>query len=140
MRPRISWMSTALILLAVVSGARAEDEAMAPARTSARAWLALLDEARYEDAWKEAGELLQAAVSREEWSRKWAVTRLPLGSIDSRAVRSSEFATTMPRAPEGEYAVLKFDTAFENGQTALETVILRKESDGMWRVSGYFIR
>jgi hypothetical protein len=46
----------------------------------------------------------------------------------------------MRGAPDGEYVVLKFDTAFETKQTAVETVILMKESDGLWRVGGFNIR
>ena len=69
-----------------------------------------------------------------------SVTRGPLGKAGSRGVRSSEYSTTMPGAPDGEYVVVRFDTTFESGQTALETVVLKKETDGLFRVQGYFIR
>jgi hypothetical protein len=46
----------------------------------------------------------------------------------------------MPGAPDGEYVVVQFDTTFENKQTALESVVMMKQSDGSWRVAGYRIK
>lgn len=138
------WISTVVgvvsLLLVLPATGLSQDEAIAQARTSLKAWLQLLDRAAYDESWEKGGELLKAAVGQEEWSRKWAVTLGPMGPVKSRAVRSAEFETVLPGAPEGEYVVVKFDTTFESEQTALETVTLRKETDGLWRVSGYFIR
>jgi Protein of unknown function (DUF4019) len=36
--------------------------------------------------------------------------------------------------------VIQFDTAFENKASAVETVTPMLDTDGVWRVSGYFIR
>ena len=141
MAPRISSLVAILVLaLGSPDAGRAQEEAKAQARASAKDWLVLFDDNQYEETWKQAGELLKAAVSREEWSKKMSVTLGPLGKAESRAVRSAEYSTTLPGAPDGEWVVVKFDTTFEKKQTALETVVMRKESDGTWRVSGYFIR
>jgi len=134
-----AWAVMAL-LLPGPGVARAQEEATSAARSSAKEWLGLLDDREYDEAWREAGTLLQAAVTQEEWSAKMSVTLGPLGKADARAVRSSEYSTTMPGAPDGEWVVVKFDTTFEKKQRALETVVMRKEPDGAWRVSGYFIR
>jgi len=135
---------TVVCALALLAGApdrgRADDEAVAQARTSAKEWLVMLDAQDYDGTWDVAGELLKAAVSQEEWSAKLSVTLGPLGPVGSRAVRSTDYSTTMPGAPDGEYVVVTFDTSLANKQTAVETVVLRKESDGAWRVSGYFIK
>jgi hypothetical protein len=116
-----------------------QEEAIDAARTSAREWLALLDDHQYEETWHQAGELLKAAVSQDEWAKRWSVTLGPLGKAESRRVRSSDYSTTLPGAPDGEYVVVKFDTTFASKQTALEQVTLRKE-DGAWKISGYWIR
>jgi hypothetical protein len=138
---RITGIVGALALLPVLAGpARAQDEAIEEAKTSARAWLILLDKQDFDQSWKTAGELLRAAVAQKEWTAKLSVTMGPLGPVASRGVKSAEYAITMPGAPDGEYVVLKFDTAFEKKQAAVETMVLRKEPDGLWRVSGYFIR
>jgi hypothetical protein len=128
------------LLLTVAGGAAAQDEARAAARDAARAWLALLDDQEYDTTWEEAGSLLKAAVDQEKWSTKLAVTLGPMGKVKSRAVRSTEYSTTMPGAPDGEYVTVIFDTTFENKQVAVETVPMMKERDGTWRVSGYWIR
>ena len=135
---------TLVCALALFAGApspgSADDEAVGQARTSAKKWLALLDAQDYDGTWAAAGELLKAAVPQEEWSRKMSVTLGPLGKVKSRAVRSSEHSRTMPGAPDGEYVVIQFDTSFESKQTALENVVMRKQSDESWKVAGYRIR
>jgi hypothetical protein len=118
----------------------AEAEAIAAAKAAAKEWLALLDAWDFTGTWEQAGELLKAAVEQRRWERQMSVTLGPLGRAQSRAVRSSEYSTTMPGAPDGEYVEIKYDTSFENKQTAMETVVMRKETDGAWRVSGYFIK
>ena len=133
-------MGVTVLLLAVASGATAQGEAEAAARDAAKAWLALLDNQEYDRTWKEAGSLLKAAVDQEKWSTKLAVTLGPMGKVKSRAVRSTEYSTTMPGAPDGDYVTVIFDTTFENKQVAVETVPMIKEDDGAWRVSGYWIR
>ena len=137
---RISSIVAAMMLLVGAAGAAGpQDEAIEEAKTSARAWLALHDGQEFDESWDAAGELLQAAVTQKEWTAKWSVTMAPLGKVVSRGVKSAEYATTMPGAPDGEYVILQFDTAFETRQTAVETLYVRKEPDGLWRVSGYFI-
>ena len=137
--------TTALIgVLALLLGGAAvslaQDEAEAEARSSAEAWLALLDTQKYAETWRQAGGMLKGAVTQDEWAKKLSVTLGPLGKVESRAVRSTEYSTTMPGAPDGEYVVVQFDTTFESKQTALENVVMRKQSDESWKVAGYRIR
>jgi len=135
---------TLVCALALLAGGpnrgRADDEAVAQARASAKEWLVMLDAQDYDGAWSAAGELFKVAVTRDEWARRMSVTLGPLGKVESRAVRSSEYSTTMRGAPDGEYVVIQFDTSFESKQTALENVVMRKQSDESWRVAGYRIR
>lgn len=141
MVPRITTLiGVVALLLGSATAAQTQEEEKVEARTAAREWLALLDAQEYDETWKAAGALLKAAVSQEEWSAKLSVTLGPLGKVESRAVRSTEYSTTMPGAPDGEYVVVQFDTTFENKQTALENVVMRKQPDGIWRVAGYRIR
>ena len=128
-----------VLLLGTTAPAGAQEEAIVQARTAARAWLALLDGYEFDESWRAAGEMLKGAVTQEEFSTTMSTTLGPLGAVASRGAKSSEYSTTLPGTPDGEYVILKFDTAFENKQTAVETVVLKKEPDGLWRVSGYFI-
>ncbi len=141
MARRISSVVGAVALLLGLAGsARADAESIEQATTAAQAWLGLLDGQEFDESWKMAGKLLKGAVAQEEWTAKLSVTLGPLGRKTSRGVKSSEYSTTMPGAPDGEYVLIQFDTSFENKQSAVETVVMMKESDGLWRVSGYFIR
>jgi len=54
-------------------------------------------------------------------------------------VKSSEYRTTLPGAPDGEYVVIQFDSSFEHKESALETVTPVLE-EGKWKVSGYYIK
>lgn len=141
MRIRIPGAVAGLVLLlgtTAPAGAQ-EQGAIEPARTAARSWLALLDGYEFGESWRAAGEMLKGAVTQEEFSTTMSATLGPLGAVTSRGVKSSEYSTTLPGTPEGEYVILKFDTVFENKFTAVETVVLKKEPDGLWRVSGYRI-
>ena len=42
--------------------------------------------------------------------------------------------------PDGQYVVFQFDTQFESKRAAIETVTPMLDTDGQWRVSGYFVR
>ena len=65
--------------------------------------------------------------------------RSPLGPVRSRRLKSATATTSLPGAPDGHYVVLQFDTVFERKAAAVETVIPMLD-EGMWRVSGYFVR
>lgn len=60
--------------------------------------------------------------------------------VISRVVSTKEFMTSLPGAPDGEYVVIQFKTSFENKKEAVETVTPKKDKDGKWRVSGYYIK
>jgi len=138
------WMAVAMAGVALLAGptapTSAQEEAMGPARTAAQAWLALLDAYEFDESWRTAGKVLKGAVSQKEFATTLSSTLGPFGAVSSRNPKSSEFTRTLPSAPDGEYVILEFDTAFEKKAGAVETVVLSKEPDGLWRVSGYYIR
>jgi Protein of unknown function (DUF4019) len=110
------------------------------ARTSATAWLALVDAGKYGESWDGAASLFRAAITRDKWTTAASGARGPLGKLVSRKLKSAEHKTKLPGAPDGEYVVLQFDTTFEKKATAVETVTPMLDTDGVWRVSGYFVR
>ncbi|KPJ71393.1 hypothetical protein AMJ52_08655, partial [candidate division TA06 bacterium DG_78] len=63
-----------------------------------------------------------------------------LGKLVSRTVKSAKYTTSLPGAPDGEYVVIQYEASFENKQSAIETVTPMKDTDGAWRVSGYYIK
>ncbi len=79
-------------------------------------------------------------LTKEKWEQALEGVRPPLGKVLSRKVKSKQYATSLPGAPDGEYVVIQFETSFANKSTATETVTPMKDEDGKWRVSGYFVR
>jgi len=115
-------------------------EAEKAAVVATDAWLKLVDDGKYDESWKQSGKLFQTAVNQAAWSKQLDTVRGSLGKVSSRSVKSTQYATSLPGAPDGEYVVVQYDTSFEMKRTAVETITPMKEADGSWRVSGYFIK
>jgi hypothetical protein len=135
-------VALALILCLPLLAAAAEkhDDAEKKAVESAEAWLALVDQAKYGEAWDTAAEYLKNAVTREDFGKSLTAARKPLGKVKSRELKSKQYATSLPGAPDGEYVVIQFKTAFENKKSGIETITPMLDKEEKWRVSGYFIK
>ncbi|SMG46396.1 DUF4019 domain-containing protein [Arenibacter troitsensis] len=105
----------------------------------AKGWLGLIYDQDYSQSWDNAASLFQRAVTKEQWTQQLSGIVPPLGEVISRDVISSEYQTTLPGAPDGEYIVIQFKTSFENKNESIETVTQMKDGD-QWKVSGYFIK
>jgi hypothetical protein len=139
---RILWFLAAVgLTLLAVSALRADDRAAneKAADAAAQKWLALVDAGTYGDSWKQAATAFRKAVTAEQWSAALNASRGSYGSLVSRKLKSSEYRTSLPGAPDGEYVVLQYDSSFEHKKAAVETVTPMKDTDGVWRISGYYI-
>ena len=83
--------------------------------------------------------MFQAKLTAESWSRMAQSARMPFGALVQRKPGPVSFTKTLPGAPDGDYAVIRYQTAFEKKAEAVETVTLAREADH-WAVIGYFIR
>ena len=132
-----------LCILAVgfaAAPASAQDDKIADAEEAALAWLAIVDEGDYGGSWDEAARFFKGRVPRSRWQDAARAARGPQGALDSRGVRSSQYETELPGAPEGKYVVVQYDSSFANNRSAIETISLVLDGDRGWRVTGYFIR
>jgi len=84
--------------------------------------------------------MFKSAVSETNWGSSVTRARGPLGKMLLRQVKSAKFKTSLPGAPDGKYVVIQFSTAFAKKAAAVETVTPMQESDGTWKVSGYFVK
>lgn len=116
------------------------EDAVQAATAAAEAWLALIDRGEVDESWRQAATLFRAAVTEEQWRTALAAANTPLGKPLSRSLKSAQYADELPGAPDGEYVVLEYATAFELKRNGTETVTPTRDPDGVWRVSGYFIR
>lgn len=107
------------------------------ALTAAQDWLKLVDAGKYAESWESSAKINKDGIKRDAMDLAYQGLFQPLGPIKSRELKTNEYKTQLPRAPMGEYAVTQFSTQFTNGRVT-ETVVLIREADGQWRVSGYF--
>ena len=101
---------------------------------SARRWLALVDEGRWDESWNATGRTFRELNTSEKWAAVSEEARPPLGAVVSRVASSQEH---LPAPPHG-YQMIKFRTSFANRADATETVTLEREGSD-WRVVGYWI-
>jgi hypothetical protein len=134
--------SVAVICLAwLVAGiAVAQDPKATAAQAAARDWLALADRSDAQASWNAAGKKFQAAMPATGWGDALSKVRTPLGPVKSRTISKTGFKKTFPGASDGDYALIIYATSFANKTEGHETLTLERESDGTWRVVGYFIR
>jgi Protein of unknown function (DUF4019) len=142
MAKRTVWVALALSLawalpaIAQESTGPKEQAAIA----AAEKFLALVDAGKYAESWAETSSLFKSQVSQQEWVAKISGLRPFFGAVTQRAVKSSQYLTSPPGAPDGEYVLILFQTTFVKKQHAIETVTPALDQDGKWRVSGYFIK
>lgn len=130
-------------LLTATAGAHAAEKpagAEADAQKAAESWLALVDAGKTAESWEQSSTLFRSVVTKEAWSSAVQAARGPLGALTSRHLRSAQYTASAPGAPDGHYVVLQYDAVFANKAAAVETITPKLDADGVWRVSGYFIR
>ena len=130
----------ALLALVLQPPAIAAETPETEALEAAEAWLALVDSGDYDKSWDTAAAYCRGAITKEKWEQSLEGVRPPFGKVLSRKVKSKQYATLLPGAPDGEYVVIQFETSFANKSDAVETVTPMRDEGGKWRVSGYFIR
>jgi Protein of unknown function (DUF4019) len=122
---------------APVLASEAEEKA---AVSAAESWLKLIDAGQAAASWDAAASSFKAAVDKPGWEKALRAARGPLGTLVSRKLVTRQLTHTLPGAPDGTYVVLTYQSQFEHKKSAVETVTPMLDTDGRWRVSGYFIR
>jgi hypothetical protein len=129
-----------VILLLVVGSTLAQETSTEPGKKAAESWLALVDKADYAASYDQAAGMFKSAIGKADWQQKIKAARDPLGKVLSRKLKSAQYTTSLPGAPDGQYVVMQYDTSFENKKSAVETIVPMLDKDGQWHISGYFIR
>ena len=130
----------AIVVLGFTSLTLADEAKEAAALDAAKAWLTLVDNGHYAESWEAAAAYFKNTVTKEYWQQALPAIRKLFGEPISRKLGTVTYTTSLPAAPDGEYVVIEIATTFENKKHAIETVIPMLDSDGEWRVSGYFIK
>jgi hypothetical protein len=127
-----------IVALVLPLSAMAADESKEAADAAAN-WLALIDAGHYGQSWQRAGKFFRERVTQAQWASQAKSAREPLGSLQSRTMSAVRFASSLPGAPDGRYAIVQFHSQFAHKASAVETVTLMME-DGTWKAVGYFIK
>ena len=115
-------------------------QAEVAAESAAAAWLEVVDIGQYQESWHQTADFFKNAVPQEKWMQSMQDLRNPLGRNLSRDPKSTRYSTTLHGAPDGEYVVIKLESTFENKAAAQEMITLMLETDGQWRVAGYYLK
>ena len=134
------WFAVVCLALFVAAGAQAQDPRASEAQVAARSWLLIADKGDVEASWSAASKKFREVLDLTTWRQALTEARRPLGAVRTRTMRATRFDTKMPGGPDGDYAQVLFETDFAQNSSALETVTLEREPDGVWRVMGYLIR
>jgi len=132
----------AIVLLAAGCGPRAESNPTAEKAgvDAATAWLALMDEGKYEECWNQGSEYLRASIPRNLWLENITSPRRLMGKLVSRTVGKTQYKTTLPGAPDGEYVLIQCQTVFEKKKAGVESIAVSHGADGAWRVMQYYVQ
>lgn len=129
-----------LISVVLTQASFADQLKESAAISAAESFLNLIDSGRYSDSWDATSKLFKSRISNRKWAEQLEKIRPVFGRIIQREIKERKFAKSLPGAPDGKYVVIQFLTEFENKKNAVETVTPMLEGDGVWRVSGYYIR
>ena len=88
--------------------AQADEDATA----TGQKWLSVVDEQKYQESWEQASSYFRAQVSLEQWVVALKRSREPLGALVSRTRTRLQFSKSLRGAPDGEYAIIHFETSF----------------------------
>jgi hypothetical protein len=112
-----------------------EDSAAATSLT----WLALIDAKDYGGSWDQASAFFRQGVSRQRWQDMVKSVRDRLGDLKSRKLDAIELTKSLPGVPDGNYAIVRYQSVFAHKAEGSETITLILE-DGAWKAGGYFIK
>jgi len=110
------------------------------AEICAKNWLELVDAKNYAKSYDDAASIFKTMVKKDDWVMTLSNLRSMLRGPVSRKLVSKKYTTEMAGAPDGEYVVIIYKTKFEKKADAQEVVVPMLDSDGRWRVSGYWVK
>jgi len=137
----MAWLAIAFSLLisgpALVASAPAMSITVSP-DDRAKQWLTLVDDQNYADAYQQMGAIGRGKIAVDPWTQKIRDARVPLGAVASRTLKDVKMTKTLPGMRDGQYATIRYDSAFARKAGGVETLTLILEN-GAWSVISYFI-
>lgn len=116
----------------------AGDDSLAPT-ADAKVFVEWLDTGNPATAWQQLTPLAQVIKNQERWQNLHLALRSSYGRLLQRTVRGVTLQQRYPMLPDGRYAIVQFDTVFQNKPATIETVVLVLDADGNWLVHDYIL-
>ncbi|MYM39437.1 DUF4019 domain-containing protein [Duganella qianjiadongensis] len=116
------------------------NEVIRNATQAAQLWLTSADAGHYDETWEQAAPVFQQTVTKAEWEFILRVVRTTIGDLKNRSVVSVAFAEKLPGARTGKYVVIQYASEYTKKAEVIETVVPMLNEDGIWKVSGYFVK
>ncbi len=137
----MAWLVIAFSLLisapAMAGAGQVTSMTMSP-DDRAKQWMTLIDDQNYADAYQQMGAAGRGKLAADPWTQKIRGAREPLGAVSSRTLKDVKMTKTLPGMRDGQYATVRYDSAFAHKAASVESVTLVLEN-GAWSVIGYFI-
>jgi hypothetical protein len=128
-----------IALLIGLSGPAFADQRQDEAVAASTAWLKMVDDGDYAAAWSDVAHLFKGKMDVDAWVQSVSAPRSQVGALKSRKLQSYMETTSLPDVPDGDYAIIVFDSVFANRPNSGEMLPLVRE-DGRWKVGGYYIK
>jgi hypothetical protein len=108
---------------------------------AATGFLALLDNGKYNDAWKQLSPSQQPTANKDAWQSQVGRYRKQIGKLHNRKIMDAAYTTQLPGGGEpGDYVIVTVLSSYERLGSALEVVVSQLLPDGTWVISGYSIK
>ena len=129
-----------MILALLVSAHRCPFDTTPLAEAPSPGSLALVDNGKYSESWRELSRQFQNSISQEQWKQSVASARGLVGRFESRNLETAQPVKDPPNAPKGDYVICHFNANFARKSGAVETTTTARDTDKRWQTSGYFVK
>eukprot|EP00913_Durusdinium_trenchii_P035349 g33079.t1 len=104
----------------------------------AEAWLKLMDDGRYGEAWEQSAAPNRKGISKADMVKLYTNMAARYGKVVSRKFVSRDYLTELPGFSKGRYVLIKYFTDFEKQKDMVQNVLLIPKN-GAWKVQAHVI-
>jgi hypothetical protein len=107
---------------------------------AAKSWLEKLDKGYFQQCYDETSQILKNNLDKTQWLENMTAYRKPLGQAEKRKEINMFYEDQPQNAQPGDYVTAQYACVFQQKVVVIESVVLFKNQDGSWQVSGYWLK
>jgi len=104
----------------------------------ANKWLQYVDNRKHIESYSLSSSMFKKSGSIDDWEIAINSFETAYGKIKKRKLLEIKLDTILPNAPKGKYVIIKFITESEKVPIFRERVVLVRDADSNWNITGYF--